>query len=175
MIVISDAGPLIALAKIGSLPVIFQLSSMVLIPPAVFEETVVAGLRLGLADAESISSYHAGGQLLVVPVQPTRLELPEEVDPGEREGILLALQEQADWLLVDDLRARAVAEAIFASQGVKTRVRGTLGLLVEAFRQGVLTRSETIERLRALEAHPDIWLHESLIRWAIDAISQTRD
>src|SRR6185295_13562318 len=102
VIVISDAGPLIALAKIGSLPVIFQLSSMVLIPPAVFEE----------------------------------------VDPGEREGILLALQEQADWLLVDDLRARAVAEAIFASQGVKTRVRGTLGLLVEAFRQGVLTRSE---------------------------------
>lgn len=172
MIVISDSGPLIALAKIDALPVLFGLYSEVLIPPSVLEETVGAGLRLGVADAQAVEAFHAAGKLQVVAVRSSRIELPEEIDLGERDGILLALQEHADWLLVDDLRARNLAEEVFSDQGAKTRIRGTLGVLVEAFRTGVLSQAETLDRLRALEAHPEIWLHKSLIEWAILAVAR---
>lgn len=172
MIVVSDSGPLIALAKIDALSVLFGLYSEVLIPPSVLEETVGAGLRLGVVDAQAVEAFHAAGQLRVVALRPPTIHLPEEIDPGERDGILLALQEQADWLLVDDLRARNLAEEIFSGQRVKTRIRGTLGLLIEAFREGVLSQMETLDRLRSLEAHPEIWLHKSLIEWAIGAVSR---
>lgn len=175
MIVISDSGPLIALAKIDALPVLFGLYPEVLIPPSVLEETVGAGLRLGVVDAQAVAAFHAAGNLRVVSVQQPTIELPEEIDRGERDGILLALQEHAEWLLVDDLRARNLAEEVFEDQGASTRVRGTLGLLVEAFRQGVLTKAETIEKLRALESHPEIWLHKRLIDWAVGAVSKHSD
>ena len=175
MIVVSDAGPLMALAKIDALSVLFELYPEILIPPAVFEETVRAGIRLGQKDALEISAFHAGGLLKVVAVHKPHIDLPEGVDPGEREGILLALQERADWLLVDDRRARSFAEQIFARQGVTTRIRGTLGVLIQAFRLRILSRSETLSRLNALEGHPEVWIHESLFRQAIQAVSQSPD
>jgi uncharacterized protein len=175
VIVVSDAGPLIALARIDTLSILFELSSEILIPPQVFEETILAGIRIGEKDALKISGFYEQGLLKVVEVRTPHITMPEGVDPGEREGILLALQECAQWLLVDDRRARSFAEQIFARQSATTRIRGALGVLIEAFRQGILSRSETLSRLSDLEAHPEIWLHESLIRQATKAVLQRSD
>jgi predicted nucleic acid-binding protein len=43
--VVADAGPLMALAKVDALAVLFRLYPKVLTPPAVYEETVVAAYR----------------------------------------------------------------------------------------------------------------------------------
>ena len=47
MKVVSDAGPLMALAKIGGLDALFKLFSKIWTPPAVYEELITAGLHLG--------------------------------------------------------------------------------------------------------------------------------
>ena len=59
MKIVSDAGPLMALAKVDGLAVLFRLFPRILIPPAVYEETVVAGQRLGALDAALVKAHQA--------------------------------------------------------------------------------------------------------------------
>lgn len=54
MKVVSNSGPLMALAKIGQIHLLHSLYEEILIPSAVFEEAVVNGLARGEADAISI-------------------------------------------------------------------------------------------------------------------------
>jgi hypothetical protein len=69
VIVVSDSGPLIALAKIDALPVLVGLYSEILIPPSVLEETVGAGLRLGVVDAQAVEARRLGKR--ASPLGPT--------------------------------------------------------------------------------------------------------
>jgi len=63
--------------------------------------------------------------------------------PGERDAILLAEQNEADIILLDERAARDVAE------GRGLRFTGTLGLLADAADRGELDLAETFERLMA--------------------------
>ena len=54
MKVVSNAGPLIALGKLGRLGLLNQLYDVVLIPSEVYQEVVVNGLRLGAPDADAV-------------------------------------------------------------------------------------------------------------------------
>jgi predicted nucleic acid-binding protein len=60
------------------------------------------------------------------------LALADNLDPGEAAAIALALLRGADLLLIDDLDGRRAATA----RGLS--IRGTLGVLVEATRAGLL-------------------------------------
>jgi uncharacterized protein len=51
-----------------------------------------------------------------------------ELDQGEAEAVALALQEHADWLLIDERKGRRFAQ----QAGLK--VKGTLSILVEGVR-----------------------------------------
>ena len=53
MIVVSNAGPLIALGKLGQLGLLLRLYDRILIPREVYREVVVNGLRLGVPDARA--------------------------------------------------------------------------------------------------------------------------
>ncbi len=55
--------------------------------------------------------------------------LAAELDRGEAEAIALALQEKADWLLIDERVGRRFA------QRVGLKVKGTLGVLLEGVRR----------------------------------------
>jgi hypothetical protein len=58
--------------------------------------------------------------------------LTAELDRGEAEAIALALQEKADWLLIDERVGRRFA------QRVGLKVKGTLGILLEGVRRGYI-------------------------------------
>jgi predicted nucleic acid-binding protein len=62
-----------------------------------------------------------------------RLLLPEPLGPGEREAILLAMEVKSDFVVLDDHQARAAAR----EHGLP--VTGTLGLLVRAKHQGLIS------------------------------------
>jgi len=52
-----------ALAKVGGLDALFQLFPKVLTPPAVHEELVTAGLRLGAPDALLLEGHYRSAQI----------------------------------------------------------------------------------------------------------------
>lgn len=129
MIVVSDATPLIALAKIGQLSLLQQLFGGILIPQMVYDEVVTnAALRAGAAEisqAEWISVRSPEDQDRVA-------YLRTDLDAGEAEALVLANELKADWILLDEAKARLAAEFL------GLHFIGTIGLLLLAKRMGIL-------------------------------------
>lgn len=162
MIVVSDAGPLMALGKTQGLGALFRLFPSILTPPAVYEEAVTAGLRLGAPDALLLQEHYQSGTLIVQQPALSSLPLPSPLGAGEEESILLAIEHCARWLLIDDLDARQAATANFEAAGVETRVKGTLGVILSAYQAGSMPREEALGIVTALSRRPDIWISSSL-------------
>jgi len=66
--VVSNAGPLIALGKLGQLSVLLTLYSDILIPRQVYNEVVINGLRLSADDAPAVDFLVQQGYIRVVEV-----------------------------------------------------------------------------------------------------------
>ena len=101
--VISDAGPLIALAKADSLFVPRDLFTRIRIPEAVWLECVQ---KTG-ADSRRIEQAASEGWLNVVSVATMRN--PPSLGIGETEAIQLALETEKALLIMDDRLARREA------------------------------------------------------------------
>lgn len=166
MKVVSDAGPLMALAKIGGLDALFKfkLFSKIWTPPAVYEELITAGLHLGAPDASLLESYYRSER---IEVRSPGLPLSQEkglLGAGEEQSIRLAIEERADWLLVDDSDARRAASTSLKTAGLDTRVTGTLGVIVAACQKRKISRQSALRLVDSLSARPDIWISVDLCR-----------
>ncbi len=156
--VVSDAGPLMALAKLNLLHLLKQLYGRVWFPRSVYEEAVLKGIQWGFEDAHTLHLF-----LTQEGWQPTEVnDLPEtlaslHLDRGEQESIALAIALNA-LLLIDEERGREAAR----QQGLK--VRGTLGVLVQAYRSGVITADQLRFYFRQIEERTDIWISPTLCR-----------
>jgi predicted nucleic acid-binding protein len=126
MKVVSNSGPLINLAKVGQFVLLQDLFQNIVIPPEVFEEVVVRGV--GQPGAGEISTAQWIVRRMLEHSDIANL-LTAELDRGEAEAIALALQEKADWLLIDERVGRRFA------QRVGLKVKGTLGVLLEGVRR----------------------------------------
>ncbi len=130
MILVLDASPLITLARIGSLDLLRQLADQIVIPDAVYAESVSRAPgrpgSLDLAQADWITCRTVENQALVQQLR-TRIGL------GESEAIVLTREIGADAVVLDDATARRLAE----QEGC--RVVGLLGLLVVAKQRGLLS------------------------------------
>jgi uncharacterized protein len=108
MTVISDTTCLSALARIGSLPLLRVLFGEVIIPNRVYAE--LQALREFEVD---VTVFDRLDWLLVKSPADSplleRLLASKKIDPGEAYAIALAVELQADWLVLDDLNARKVA------------------------------------------------------------------
>ena len=173
MKIVSDAGPLMALAKVDSLATLFRLFPSILIPSAVYEETVVAGQRLGAPDAALVATCCNEQKLVLAVPSLSSLPIPLKLGPGEEESIRLAIEQRADWLLIDDYDARQGALACFQAAGVTTRIKGTLGIIVSAHQERLLSRSEAIDLVNALSQRPDIWINKDLCSQVIDLLARS--
>jgi uncharacterized protein len=124
MTAVTNAGPLIVLAKINHLHLLPSLYGNVIVPHAVYYETVVVGLERGYADAEALRTFLNGVGWHPVPPAGVPGELTGEhrLGRGEGEAITLALQHHR-LLLIDDAYARSVAE------NLDIRTVGTVGVL----------------------------------------------
>jgi predicted nucleic acid-binding protein len=147
--VISNTGPLIALADIGQLELLRQLYETIFIPPAVRAEVLNEPARAAVQAAltEGWLSEQRPSDTHVISL------LNESLDPGESEAIALAQQIEPRWIILDDLAARHVAEAI----GLP--VIGTLGVLVQAKDTGYVTKVKPL--LDKLRDH-NLYLSEAL-------------
>jgi len=130
-VIVADAGPLIALAKIGHLNLLHQMYGDVLIPSAIFKELAVDSQKPGTAILKTALSE---GKLQIVEVRPSKEKssLGLLLDPGEVEAILLAEQINCRFLLMDERKGRIVAK----KRGIPTV--GICGLLLLAKEEGFI-------------------------------------
>lgn len=156
--VVSNAGPLITLAKLNLLHLLKQLYGRVYFPCAVYEEAVVEGLRQGLEDAHTLRLFltQEGWEAVEIENMPDELA-SLHLDRGERESLALALATSAG-LLIDEERGREEARRY------KVSVRGTLGILIEAYRRGFITSDQLCLYFGQIEKRTDIWISPSLCR-----------
>jgi len=160
---ISNATPLIYLGKIGQLDLLFKLFGDIFIPNEVYREVVINGLRLGAIEAQLINYLVNQDKIQVVkPILPDPLPAwAQPVDAGEIEVILLAQQQPADWVLIDNQHARQ------AARKVGLPLKGTIGILLDGFRQQFLSLRELEFWLHYIKAQPDFWISDSLCDQAL--------
>lgn len=157
-VVITNAGPLIALAKLNLLHLLEPLYGRVQIPVAVYEEAVVAGTRQGFTDAYTLRSFMQQQAWEPVPAGEMPADLQAAtLDRGEKEAIALALADHG-LLLIDEELARQQAR----QRGLT--VRGTLGILIEAYRRGLITADQLRLYFQQIQERDDIWISPRLCR-----------
>lgn len=164
MIVVSNAGPLIALGKLGRLDLLESLYGAVLVPQQVHEETVLSGKAHGAADAAVIADSFERGDLQSRGVELDKLLAHTEIQKGEQATIELALLVGADLALIDDAAARDVAHHYHLC------VKGTLGVIVEAFKRSIVVRGEAMVMVEQLKHRKDIWISNHLCEFALDQL-----
>jgi predicted nucleic acid-binding protein len=175
-IVVSNAGPLIALAKINALNLLTGIYGHIYTVESVYHETVTEGLKLGAPNAPLIQQFYEQGILEIKPLEgqlPPLPSQPKKIHPAEHESIQLAFQLKAGLLLLDDWDARQVAEANFQALRAKTVIKGTLGLIVTACQEQIITPSQAIEFLEAIKLRRDIWISAKLCNQVIQALQGT--
>ena len=123
--VISDSGPVFSLAVIDKLGVLDDLFDEIHIPRAVWEEltrdkTAEHSPRIAKYFEKKVKDISGFNELTFV------------MDYGESESVLLYKELHADYLLVDDKKARNIAEN-FGIQCI-----GTIGLLSIAREKGII-------------------------------------
>jgi len=139
MSIVSNASPLINMARIQQLDLLRRLYGELTVPEAVWREVVVEGAGQPGAKEIEVASW-----IRVQPVTNRELvqALRQELDAGESEAIALALESGAEFLLMDERLGRETA----LHMGV--RRTGLIGALVEAKRKGLI--SEVKPLLNAL-------------------------
>ena len=145
---VSDAGPLIHLAEIGSLELLATFDTL-LVPETVYEEVDVGGVPDGLADL----SYER------VATDESRIRA-EKLDAGEHAAIAVA-EERGVVLLTDDLAARE------AASDADVEVHGSIGVIALGYDRGLLDRDEAASRMRALQRETSLFVTEAVVERGI--------
>lgn len=125
--VVSNATPLIYLAKVDKLNLLKSVFSNVFIPEEVKREVVDEGKRLKKLDANLIEKEISKGWIKVIKVSKLRT-IPIELDKGETAVINLALNLGVKEVLIDEIAARTAAEIL----GLVPR--GTVYVLLKALK-----------------------------------------
>lgn len=129
MIVVSDSSPLIVLATVGELELLRELFGEVLVPGRVWDEVCQAD-RLGTESIQNADWIRP----IAVADDSYLMALRTEIDQGEAEAMVLAADLQADFLLLDERRARSLA------LGLGYEVIGVVGVLLRAKQSGLLVQ-----------------------------------
>ena len=126
--VVSDTSPIRALAHLGLLDLLRDIFGQVLVPAAVESELRKATPRLPTLTISQLPFIQVQSPQNQARVQ----QFLQTLDPGESEALVLALEVQAPTLLMDETKARQVA------QQLSLNITGTLGVLVRAKRRGLI-------------------------------------
>jgi predicted nucleic acid-binding protein len=108
-IVVADAGPLIALSRIGALDLLHALFSLVAVTEEVRREVLPPGDYLGKSDIQA--ALDQGWLEVLAPTSSNWQPSNPAIDAGERSVIAAALRIAGALLVIDDRAGRAEARA----------------------------------------------------------------
>lgn len=151
MLIVSDTSPIVNLAQIHHLHLLPDLFDEIIIPDAVFREITIQG-----AGEPGDKEIREAKWVRILPVTSSELlqKLKTELDPGEAEAIVLALELHADYILMDESMGRTVAKQYHLN------TLGLLGVLIRAKSQGLVPAVQPLmDRLRA---EANFFIHKDL-------------
>ena len=132
MKLVSNCSPLIFLAKLNFLELLS--GDRLLVPSEVQEEL----LRKESVEKDKIQRFLSEKNVAVLKVKKSR-DFSEALGKGEMATINLALEKKITNVLMDDRRARSLAKIH------KLRPRGTLWIILRAYKNGVINKSQARE------------------------------
>lgn len=127
--IISNATPLIAFARINQLPLLQKVVGKLVIPTAVADE--ITAYQVTKAGSIDLSQEPWIEPRSLTSPQQVQLLLPT-LDQGEAEVIALALELRPQLVLMDELTGRKVAESL------NLPVTGSVGVLMQAKQLGYI-------------------------------------
>ena len=157
MVIVSNAGPIIALARIGMLDLLKQFKQ-IFIPNEVYEQVVVKGEgKPGSTEVKDSDWFITKEVKNTLAVDSLTLEL----EKGEAEVIILALELNAGLVLIDEYIARDIAK----SRGLA--VIGTVGILADAYEKGLINDlKKVLDDLRSKK----VWISEKVCNRVLSGI-----
>ncbi len=142
--IISNATPLIYLAKVGKLELL-KIFDEVVIPEEVKVEVVDKGKKLEKNDAYVVEKAIEEGWIKVLKSEPT--DIPLKLHPGETAVLSLAKKLGVKEVLIDEKPAR------FAAKLVGLKPRGTVYVLLKALERNLIDFEEFLDTLNDLTKH----------------------
>lgn len=140
-VVVTDTGPLIALARSGYLDLLSKLFSEIVLPQSVHQELYLDSSRPGTSELNAEISAK-DSIYRIQSAQEIEPLLAELLDPGEAEAIALASEIQCV-LLIDERKGRRVAR----KGGIP--ILGTGRILIAAKKYGFLHNvSDPLKQMR---------------------------
>lgn len=127
MVIVSDASPVTSLIQVGQLELLNAVFGQVVVPRAVYNELCKVPGQQTIIDQQNWLFIDHAKDLKHVKT------LENELDAGEAEAIVLALEMKADYLVIDEFKGRNKAEEI----GLK--IIGSLGVLLQAKQKGLIS------------------------------------
>lgn len=158
--VVSNAGPLMVLAKLNLLHLLQELYGRVHIARSVYEEVVTAGIRQGYEDATTLRLFLDQTGWKPEDVDPAGVPADlraARLDRGERDTLALAVGLGNALVLMDEAAGREVARR----RGLT--VRGSLGVLIESYRQKRIGADQLRLYLAELARREDVWISAALV------------
>lgn len=140
--IVSNATPLIYLAKAGRLDLLKAVFEEVYIPEEVKIEVVDRGKQLGEGDAYIIEKTISEGWLKVLKAEP--MEIPIKLEPGEVAVLSLAKKLGLREVLIDEASARVAAKLLDLTP------RGIVFVLLKALEKKEIDLNEFLEDLKKM-------------------------
>lgn len=141
MKIVSNASPLIFLAKIEKLCLLNNYG--VMIPKQVYEE-INKGAETGKEDAQKIKTLVEKSIIKVEEVGINKELEQQNLGKGEKAAISLAIKNKIGGVLLDERKARRIARFY------KLNPKGTIGILIEAYKSSRISKKEFIESIKNL-------------------------
>ena len=161
---VSDSSTLIHLALVGRMGLLCEFYDEVVIPPAVWKEVVEEGQ--GRAGAREVEEAARSGWIKVkAPTNDLFVRLlRRDLDDGEAETIVLAMEQSAEIVLLDETNARKIANIYGLNK------TGVIGLLIRArIEEKIASLRHELDRLRQ---DGGFWMSEKLYQKALEAVGE---
>ena len=156
-----DTGPFIHLNEIELLHVLKLFKSIIVVDEVFNELNKNAALHNKIKNIKGIKlsqlrSKNKDISMLLVE--------KHNIDLAESSSISLAMQEKADVFITDDLDARTIAK------NLNIEVHGTVGVIVRAFREDIISKDIAIGKMRELYEKSSLFITKYLVDFAIKEI-----
>ncbi|MBN2373512.1 DUF3368 domain-containing protein [bacterium] len=152
---VSNTGPIVALAVINKLGILKIIFKEVIVPDVVHQEIIQGG-----KDFSGLAHYRKASWIkkesLKTPLEPL---LETLLDKGEASVIHFVREKGADFVLIDERKARKIAREVYG-----LNVVGSAGIIVEAKRRNLIPNvGEALDEMR----NAGYWIHDDIMKAAL--------